>query len=426
MDASLAISAGRFPAFWPSRWSERVFAYEVAPSCFDRRGEAPPSTHLGFSFAPARVAAEARAAAAAAEDIDGVPAEHAAAVVAFSREWERLAMESRRQLRSWAWRRGRPLRSPLLEELEEAATAAKKASSYRRHTANADFGASAGDPDVTIKFWREAWFSRNKAWLPREWKLKNDRRGGYLCWFCSGRRDEASGRCEADSPFCSQACVEDWSIQNGSKTRDFLFERDRGVCQSCRIDCHALYLQMRPLPPAVREQRVGALFDGRLSEARRRSIVRVCNEGSFWQADHVLAVANGGGESGLENSQTLCTPCHKEKTAEEHREGYGGARPKGKKRAPPSGGGKLPCRPCGCAAKGRHRKGCDGTPKEPSWAEAHGVDASIMDLSQRSDSEDGGEEPAQRAEAGVAAAAPTCPACRGRHRAHTCGKGGDM
>ena len=93
---------------------------------------------------------------------------------------------------AWAWRRGRPLRSPLLEELEEAATAAKKASSYRRHTANADFGASAGDPDVTIKFWREAWFSRNKAWLPREWKLKNDRRGGYLCWFCSGRRDEAS------------------------------------------------------------------------------------------------------------------------------------------------------------------------------------------------------------------------------------------
>ena len=87
--------------------------------------------------------------------------------------------------------------------------AAKKASSYRRHTANADFGASAGDPDVTIKFWREAWFSRNKAWLPREWKLKNDRRGGYLCWFCSGRRDEASGRCEADSPFCSQARVFD-------------------------------------------------------------------------------------------------------------------------------------------------------------------------------------------------------------------------
>jgi hypothetical protein len=149
----------------------------------------------------------------------------------------------------------------------------------------------------------------------------------------------------------------------------------------------------------------------------------VCNEGSFWQADHVLAVANGGGESGLENSQTLCTPCHKEKTAEEHKEGYGGARPKGKKRAPPSGGAKLPCRPCGCAAKGRHRKGCDGTPKEPSWAEAHGVDASIMDLSQRSDSDDGGGEPAEAASED-AAAAPTCPACRGRHRAHTCGKGG--
>ena len=32
------------------------------------------------------------------------------------------------------------------------------------------------------------------------------------------------------------------------------------------------------------------------------------------------------------------------------------------------------------------------------------------------------EEPAPQAE--DAGAAPTCPACRGRHRAHTCGKGG--
>jgi hypothetical protein len=33
-----------------------------------------------------------------------------------------------------------------------------------------------------------------------------------------------------------------------------------------------------------------------------------------WQADHIIAVVNGGGGCGLENYQTLCTACHKKKT----------------------------------------------------------------------------------------------------------------
>lgn len=35
----------------------------------------------------------------------------------------------------------------------------------------------------------------------------------------------------------------------------------------------------------------------------------------FWQADHVLEVALGGGACGIENLQTLCRSCHAEKTA---------------------------------------------------------------------------------------------------------------
>jgi 5-methylcytosine-specific restriction endonuclease McrA len=33
--------------------------------------------------------------------------------------------------------------------------------------------------------------------------------------------------------------------------------------------------------------------------------------GSLWQADHIVPVAEGGGECGLDNLRTLCTPCHK-------------------------------------------------------------------------------------------------------------------
>ena len=42
---------------------------------------------------------------------------------------------------------------------------------------------------------------------------------------------------------------------------------------------------------------------------RRRGGPRV-KEGSFWQADHLVAVHEGGGCCGLANLRTLCTPCH--------------------------------------------------------------------------------------------------------------------
>jgi len=36
---------------------------------------------------------------------------------------------------------------------------------------------------------------------------------------------------------------------------------------------------------------------------------------SLWQADHVRPVENGGGLCGLDGFQTLCTKCHKSKSA---------------------------------------------------------------------------------------------------------------
>lgn len=42
-----------------------------------------------------------------------------------------------------------------------------------------------------------------------------------------------------------------------------------------------------------------------------------CNCGVFdenWQADHILSVCEGGGGCTIDNFQTLCQECHKEKT----------------------------------------------------------------------------------------------------------------
>ncbi len=38
-------------------------------------------------------------------------------------------------------------------------------------------------------------------------------------------------------------------------------------------------------------------------------------EQDFWQADHIVPVAEGGGGCGLDNLRTLCTPCHAAETA---------------------------------------------------------------------------------------------------------------
>ena len=44
-------------------------------------------------------------------------------------------------------------------------------------------------------------------------------------------------------------------------------------------------------------------------------------QGDLWHADHALAVADGGGETGgLANLSTLCVPCHNAKSALEKAE----------------------------------------------------------------------------------------------------------
>lgn len=63
-------------------------------------------------------------------------------------------------------------------------------------------------------------------------------------------------------------------VRKGYSTdvRRFVFERDHGVCAHCGAS---------DVP---------------------------------WQADHIIAVVNGGGGCGLDGYQTLCVPCHKKKT----------------------------------------------------------------------------------------------------------------
>jgi 5-methylcytosine-specific restriction endonuclease McrA len=64
------------------------------------------------------------------------------------------------------------------------------------------------------------------------------------------------------------------------------------------------------------QARMQALLESHYSTLGDRT-KRMLNDpkaGDFWEADHVVAVAEGGGESDLQNFQTLCVPCHAKKS----------------------------------------------------------------------------------------------------------------
>ncbi len=123
--------------------------------------------------------------------------------------------------------------------------------------------------------------------------------GNPLCRWC---RDEVVAK--RRRTFCSDACVHAWKLRTDpAYLREKVFERDKGVCAQCGVDTAALRRDMRKLDYAARRQ---FLKLWRLREGSRKSL---------WDADHVVPVAEGGGQCDLSNMRTLCLLCHREATA---------------------------------------------------------------------------------------------------------------
>ena len=121
--------------------------------------------------------------------------------------------------------------------------------------------------------------------------------GRYLCRWCN--LEVPPGRLT----FCSEWCVEEWKLRSDpGHLRERVFERDCGICALCGTDCMAAYLHIKRLRGA----------------ARARSVAEWNLRGrkSLWDADHILPVAEGGGECDLSNLRTLCLKCHRARTAE--------------------------------------------------------------------------------------------------------------
>ncbi len=169
---------------------------------------------------------------------------------------------------------------------------------------------------------------------------------GESCIWCGGLLHNIS-LCEGVKSFyCSQECAIEGRLRRGgmyssTRIRSQLFSLESGICQLCHVDANgkffiitfiinkyesliypppcfclkALFLRMSALQPP---ERLNALMNANWtlpkSSKALQNLLQNPKEGDFWQADHIKAVAEGGGSCGLENLRTLCTPCHQQET----------------------------------------------------------------------------------------------------------------
>jgi SWI/SNF-related matrix-associated actin-dependent regulator 1 of chromatin subfamily A len=143
---------------------------------------------------------------------------------------------------------------------------------------------------------------------------------GRACAWCAGSLSHVAELEGVASTYCSQKCAEEGRLHRGgmfssTQVRAQVFGLEGGVCRKCGIDAHALYTRICSLEPA---ERLNALINAKWSLPKSGPaldrLLQIPREGDYWQADHIVAVAEGGGGCGLDNLQTLCTPCHQGET----------------------------------------------------------------------------------------------------------------
>ncbi|CAL2077328.1 HNHc domain-containing protein [Tenacibaculum sp. 190524A02b] len=109
----------------------------------------------------------------------------------------------------------------------------------------------------------------------QEFKMKDlfpDRKDGLCACGCGTKLVGKQKRWSSEA--CSDRAYEIFSVLKGNTgmIRKLLYEKEQGYCRSCGV------------------------YD------------------ENWEADHILPVFLGGGATGIENFQTLCTDCHNEKS----------------------------------------------------------------------------------------------------------------
>nr|XP_019958883.1 PREDICTED: DNA annealing helicase and endonuclease ZRANB3 [Paralichthys olivaceus] len=146
-----------------------------------------------------------------------------------------------------------------------------------------------------------------------------DSEGVPLCLSCQQACSNSGGAW--DTRFCSHRCQEEFQLRSSQTyMRLRVLEVEQGVCQLCGLHAHDLFLKVRDAPPSQRKEMLENTSLTQLSLKQLNEMIRAPVEGNFWQVDHIRPVYSGGGQCSLDNLQTLCTVCHKARTAQQAKE----------------------------------------------------------------------------------------------------------
>ena len=112
--------------------------------------------------------------------------------------------------------------------------------------------------------------------------------------------------------FCSDTCVHELRlVTQPGYMRQCCYDRDKGICEICKIDTKIIAKTARKMDGKDRVE-----YLEKHSVRGTRKIHARKHGGGLWDADHKVAVMKGGGLCGLENIRTLCIACHKSVTKE--------------------------------------------------------------------------------------------------------------
>ena len=157
-----------------------------------------------------------------------------------------------------------------------------------------------------------------RSYIPRR-----DEGGAKLCSM-HGCPNRLQGR---QRRWCSKKCGSDaFASWDWKAARGLVYERDRGVCSNCGINTEDLRKAFRWFNDWLHKEdaRAGNSLRGVTfrTEPTLRSLMsakgipkHLALEDNFWQADHIIPLAEGGKLCDLDNLRTVCIPCHKKHTA---------------------------------------------------------------------------------------------------------------
>ncbi|XP_041822212.1 DNA annealing helicase and endonuclease ZRANB3 [Chelmon rostratus] len=146
-----------------------------------------------------------------------------------------------------------------------------------------------------------------------------DSDGVPLCLSCQQACPTTGGAW--DTRFCSHKCQEEFQLRTSQTyMRSRVLEAEQGICQHCGLHAHDLFLKVRAAPPSQRKEMLENTWLAQLSLKQLNEMIRAPVEGDFWQVDHIRPVYSGGGQCTLDNLQTLCTVCHRARTAQQAKE----------------------------------------------------------------------------------------------------------